>query len=420
MTFPIKTVVVVVALGTTAAFAYAPLKAYWIARNRPEFRTSTVTRGSIVATVESTGTVDPVLKVQIGSFVSGPVVELCVDFNDRVQQGDLLARIDPRIYKAAVARDEASLAHAKAEVARVTALRQQAINDEKRAMALREANEDYLADTELDRFKFNRLSLEAQLLIAKATIDQADANLENSRANLGYTEIRSPVDGIIIDRKIDPGQTLAAQFQTPELFIVAPNMEEQMNILAAVDEADIGLLHDAQERGTAVRFTVDAYDDVFEGKISQIRMNPTTEQTVVTYPVVVEAENPELKLLPGMTANLIFEVDSRQDVLRVPNAALRYYPEREHVRPQDRVLLDGPDTEDDSPVASASLESESASGAGSVAKQRNRRHVWVHEGEYLKAVEIITGISDHKYTELVSGQITENMLLVIGIRSPSQ
>ena len=120
-----------------------------------------------------------------------------------------------------------------------------------------------------------------------------------------------------------------------------------------------------------------------------------------------------------MTANLIFEVDSRQDVLRVPNAALRYYPQREHVRPQDRVLLDGSDTEDDLLVASASLEPESASGADSVAKQRNRRHVWVHEGEHLKAVEIITGINDHKYTEVVSGQITEKMLLVIGIRSPS-
>ena len=170
MTFPIKTVVVVAALGTTAAIAYAPLKAYWIARNRPEFRTSAVTRGSIVATVESTGTVDPVLKVQIGSFVSGPILELYVDFNDRVQEGDLLAQIDPRIYEATVARDQASLAHAKADVARVTALLQQAINDEKRAMALRAANEDYLADTELDRFKFNRLSLEAQLLIAKAAI----------------------------------------------------------------------------------------------------------------------------------------------------------------------------------------------------------------------------------------------------------
>ena len=236
MRFPTKTVVVVAALCTASAFAYAPLKAYWVARNRPEFRTSIVTRGSIVATVESTGTVDPVLKVQIGSFVSGPVVELCVDFNDRVQKDDLLARIDPRIYEAAVARDQASLAHAKAEVARVTALLQQAINDEKRAMALRATNEDYLADTELDRFKYNRISLEAQVRVAEAAIDQAEANLTNSNANLDYTEIRSPVDGIIIDRKIDPGQTLAAQVQTPELFIVAPNMHDsRTNSVAAAN-----------------------------------------------------------------------------------------------------------------------------------------------------------------------------------------
>ena len=149
-----------------------------------------------------------------------------------------------------------------------------------------------------------------------------------SEANLDYTEIRSPVDGIVIDRKIDPGQTVAATFQTPELFIVAPDMRKEMHVFASVDEADIGLIRDAQESGQPVRFTVDAYpDDLFEGKIFQIRKSSTTTQNVVTYPVVVSAPNPDLKLLPGMTASISFQVArDATNVLRIPNAALRFYP----------------------------------------------------------------------------------------------
>src|SRR5262249_35270251 len=153
-------------------------------------------------------------------------------------------------------------------------------------------------------------------------------------------EIRAPVDGVVIDRKIDPGQTLAAQFQTPELFIIAPDMKKEMYVMASVDEADIGLIRRAQESNQPVHFTVDAYpDDLFEGKIGQVRMNSTTTQNVVTYPVVVTAPNPDMKLMPGLTANISFQISEKKDTIRIPNAALRFYPKPEQVRPEDRLLL---------------------------------------------------------------------------------
>jgi HlyD family secretion protein len=178
--------------------------------------------------------------------------------------------------------------------------------------------------------------------VAEASVAQASASLDNSLLNLEYTEIVSPVDGVVIDRKIDPGQTLAAQFQTPELFIIAPDLRKKMHVHASVDEADIGLIKRAQATKLPVSFTVDAYpDELFTGEIEEIRLSSTTTQNVVTYPVIVAAPNPELKLLPGMTASLSFEVDRRPKVTKVPNAALRYFPETRHVREEDRPLLEG-------------------------------------------------------------------------------
>jgi HlyD family secretion protein len=349
-------------------------------------------------------------------------------YNQEVKKGDLLAEIDPRIYEAAVNRDTATLRTREAEVERVTALLRQAENEEKRAMKLREMEKQYvsetgvdqikfISDTELDQIKSNYLALEAQLKAAKAAVEQAKANLENSEANLGYTKITSPVDGIVIDRKIDEGQTLAAQFQTPELFVVAPNMREKMHIFASVDEAEIGLIQEAKRLGRKVHFTVDAYpDDLFEAKIHQVRMNATTLQNVVTYPVVVEASNPELKLLPGMTAELSFEIDEHKDALRIPNAALRFYPKLEQVRPEDRKLLEGTYEETDSDDEASSTEDRrSATERATANRKRNRRHVWIVEGDYLKGVEVVMGLSDNKWTELASGQLQEGQKLVTDI-----
>ena len=416
MAFPIKSTVTLLVLGTAGAVAYKPMLKSWKERTQPEFRLAQLIRGEIVSVVNSTGTVKPVLSVQIGSFVSGPILELFVDFNDEVRKGDMLAKIDPRIYEANVARDLAIRATRKADVARVEALLQQAKNDEKRAEALRAENKDYISDTEMDQFKFNRLSLEAQLTVAKSAVKQAEASLENSKASLEYTDITSPVDGIVIDRKIDPGQTLAAQFQTPELFVIAPQMKEKMLVDASVDEADIGLIREAKGSNQPVQFTVDAYpEDLFEGTISEVRFSSTTTQNVVTYPVIVEAPNPELKLLPGMTASISFQIDRREDILMIPNAALRFYPNTELVRPEDRKLLDGTDisSDDDDQMIDPVPSAQEKAQAG---RKRTRRHVWIVERDYLKAIEVVTGLSDNKHTEMVSGELEEGQELVTGIK----
>ena len=404
--------------GGLITLAAPHVRAYWKERNRTKYREVEVKRGDIEVIKNSTGTVQPVLRVQIGTFVSGPITELLVDFNDKVKKGQLMARIDPRIYKASVSRDKASLATAKANVAKAKALLEQARNDEKRAEALREINEEYLADTTMDQYKFNRMSLEAQLEIAEASVQQAEANLSNSEINLGYTEIKSPCDGIVIDRKIDEGQTLAAQFTTPELFVVAPDMEKEMYLYASVDEADIGYIRDAERRKQPVEFTVDAYqEDLFKGTVYQIRMNPTTLQNVVTYPVVVKAPNTDLKLMPGMTASISFQVEERKDVVRIPNAALRFYPKPSQVRPEDKEILEG-DTEEKKPEEaedSGVVQSRSAADVVEAGKKRHKRHVWVVDGDFLRAIEITIGTSGNKFSELIEGDVKPGDKLVSGV-----
>ena len=409
----LKTAILLGVLGAGTYFAYAPVMAYWKSRNKVYFRTAEVERGEIVSVVNSTGTIQPVLRVEVGSFVSGPIKDLFADFNQEVAEGDVLAKIDPRLYEAAVARERASLKTRKAEIARVDALLEQATKEEKRALELRARHKDFISDTELDQIVANRKSLKAQLEVAEAAVDQAQANLENAALNLEYTDIRSPVAGRVIDRKIDRGQTLAAQFQTPQLFVVAPNMEEEMYVFASVDEADIGLIRNAKDCDALVEFTVDAYpDDLFTGKIDEIRFNPTTVQNVVTYPVVVKASNPGLKLLPGMTANISFQIEKRADVLKVPNAALRFYPERDAVREEDRKLLEGGGDDDET---DSEIDNRSAAEEAKARKERNRRHVWIIEGELLRAVAIETGISDSQFTELVAGELKMGQKLVTGV-----
>jgi len=399
-----------------AAGAYKPVVNYWAERNKPVYRTASAAHRTVTYVVNSTGEVKPVLSVAIGSFVSGPIDELHVDFNDRVTKGQLLAKIDPRIYDAAVARDRAVLLTREADVIGVTAQLQQAINNENRSMALQDESADYISQSEIDQVHFARMALEAQLEVAKAGVAQANATLKNSEANLAYTQIESPVDGIVIDRKIDPGQTLAAQFQTPELFVIAPDMEKTMHIFASVDEADIGLIRRAQNAGQTVEFTVDAYpDDLFEGKIEQIRFSSTEAQNVVTYPVIVSAPNPDLKLLPGMTATISFTIECKTDVLCVPNTALRYYPaDKSRVREEDRKLLDGTKEDDDDAVENSSAAQKVEAGM-----ERSTRHVWIESDDGLKAIEVTTGIYDNEYTEIIAGEIEDEQALVTGLKTKS-
>jgi HlyD family secretion protein len=394
--------------GVAAAGARA--KSWWEQRSAPRYVTAAVSRGRVEIAVNSTGTVKPVLSVSVGAFTSGPLAKVNVDFNSVVKKGDVLALIDPRLLEAAVERDRAAVDSQKADLARIEALHQQAKNNEERARKLLAINKDYLAETDLDQYYYTRLSLEAQINLAKASIKQAEANLKNSEANLGYTKILSPVDGIVIERKVDPGQTVAAAFQTPELFIIAPDMEKHMYVFASVDEADIGQIRAAQERGQTVNFTVDAYPgELFPGKIHQIRKNSTTTQNVVTYPVVIEAPNKDLKLLPGMTANITFEIEAKENVMRAPAAALRFVPAAAQVYPEDRHHVEI--------LPAASAEGTKKSTAGEKADQSRKRHeriVWVKDGELLRAVPVTLGLIENQYAELLAGGVKEGQEVVTG------
>jgi HlyD family secretion protein len=424
MRFPIKTTAVVVVLGGIAAVSYSPAKQYLQSRYRVQYQEEEVTTGPVVFEVNSTGTVQPVISYHVGSFVSGPIKDLYVEFNQPVEEGKVLARVDPLIYKSNVDRDKAALATRNADVVRCDALWKQAKNDLRRASDLRKLKNDYVSDTEMDQFTYNEVSLEAQLKLAKAAVEQAKASLDYSEVTLGYCEIRSPVTGVVIDRKIDKGQTLAAQFQTPELFIIA-NIKDEMYVMATVDEADIGLIRQAQKTEQPVHFTVDAYpDDLFTGTIKEVRMNSTTTQNVVTYPVVVSVKpNPDMKLMPGMTANISFQVSERKSALRVPNSALRYFPKPEQVRQEDRKILEGqkPPSEQEKDKNNQTVEpAPSAREKAAANRKRTHRYVWVTDGDFLKAVEVTIGINDNKYTEIISGELTAGTKVVTGVGAKAQ
>jgi HlyD family secretion protein len=405
-----------IALVGVAAAGTVGYQRYNAARNASgQYRTKAIQRGDVALVVNSTGTVQPVLNVQVGAFVSGPIKSVRVDFNDKVKKDQTLAEIDPQTYKAAEAHESAALAHAVADLKRVETLLEHAVHFEERNGRLKKKGA--IAENDYEQSITDRKSLEAQVELCKAAILQSKADLETAKANLGYTNITSPVDGIVIDRKVDPGQTMAAQFQTPVMFIVAPDLEKKVYVNASVDEADIGLIRDAQKRNQPVDFTVDAYpDDNFVGHIFQVRLNPTTVSNVVTYTVVVETANGELKLLPGMTANLVFQIEKRANVLRVPNAALRFHPKAEQVRKSDLPIVEGRLEEETSghPSGEAAEKKDAAAPHG-----KKPMYVWVIDGSQLAAVEIVIGLTGKSYTEIVSGDLKEGQEVVTGLQTPA-
>jgi HlyD family secretion protein len=424
----------VIFLGLLAA-GYMGLQASWRRPPAERFRTAKVRRQTLRSVVLSTGTVQPVQSVQVGSFVSGPIKSVMVDFNSKVKKGETLAQIDPRTFIADIAGVKSTLAYKKADVTRVRALLEHARKNEQRALKLRARKKTYIAASEVDQYIAERKSLEAQLEVALASVAQTEADLERAETELEFTTIKAPVDGIVIDRKVDDGQTLASLFQTPVMFIVAPDLEKKIYIHASVDEADIGLVRSAKNRKQPVEFTVDAYpDDTFQGKIFQVRLNPLTVQNVVTYTVVVESPNPELKLLPGMTASLSFQIDKHENVLTLPNGALWFRPPPESVHPQHRSLLESASEEDEEEASSAAKvdpasdpknkapagEKKDAGKNGEKDKKKGeKKHVWVIDGELLSPVEVTVGLSDGRRTEMLSGKLKEGDQVVIGLKSDS-
>jgi HlyD family secretion protein len=298
---------------------------WWWSRQKAEaaeggFRTAAVERGDIRVAISATGTLSAISTVDVGSQISGQVTDVLVDFNDRVRKDQVIARIDPSTYQAQIAQGAAQVASARANLATAQATLRNAEADFARKASL--AEQQLIARGDLDLARAARDQARAQVNAAQAQITQQQASTQTTRLNLDRTVIRSPVDGVVLTRTIEPGQTVAASLQAPVLFQIAEDLK-QMEIVLQIDEADIGQV----KAGQAVNFTVDAFPErSFQGKVQQVRLSATNTNNVITYPVVVTVDNRDEVLLPGMTVNAEIEVSRRDDVLKIPNAALRFKP----------------------------------------------------------------------------------------------
>ena len=289
----------------------------------PVVTTQPFSRGDIVESVSATGTLEAVETVEVGTQVSGVVRELYADFNSIVRKGQVIARLDPQLIQTQIEQQSANVLRAEADLERLKV----ALTDSRQKLdrAQQLSAKDLIPRTDLEAAQIDVQSSEAQLKSAQAALTQAGAQLNNQRVNLGYTTITAPIDGIVISRNVDAGQTVAASMNAPTLFVLAADLTK-MEVVATVDESDVGRMRPGQQ----VAFHVDAYpNDRFAGTVSQVRLQPTTVQNVVTYATVITVPNPELKLKPGMTANVTIEVTRRDNVLRVANAATRFRPTEE-------------------------------------------------------------------------------------------
>jgi len=358
--------VIVLALG-----AY-----FWLGRKgaQTKFLTEKISRGDIVTSVTATGTVNAVTTVLVGTQVSGRIKALYADFNSPVKKDQLIAQIDPALFEAQVDQAKANLLNAKANLVKAQAT----LVDAKRTM-LRYKDllaRNLVAKSDFDTADTNDQVADASVNAAATQVDQTNAALRLAETNLRYTRIVSPVDGVIISRNVDVGQTVAASFQTPTLFNIAVDLTK-MQIDTSVDEADISSVN----VGLDVEFTVDAYpEETFKGTVSQVRNAAITIQNVVTYDVVVQVDNRDLKLRPGMTADVSIITAMKKNVLRIPNTALRFKPvEKVGARP---------------------------AGRGAAPESRGPA-IWVLENNQPKRVPVSLGIGDGTYTELVSGALQE-------------
>jgi HlyD family secretion protein len=359
--------VVIVVVAVAAAFVL-----FRNTENTPKYKTEKVTRGDIVTTVTATGTVNAVTTVLVGTQVSGTIKKLFVDFNSSVKKGQIIAQIDPALFDEQVAQARANLLAAQANVEKAEASLVDAKRTRDRNAELFAKN--LIARSDLDTADTNNETAKASVSAAKAQVAQMDAALKNAQTNLGYTRIVSPVDGTVVSRNVDVGQTVAASFQTPTLFTIAQDLTK-MQIDTSVDEADIGKV----KVGQNVEFTVDAYaDSTFKGQVGQVRIAPITVQNVVTYDVVITVDNPDFKLKPGMTANVSVIVAEKKDVLKVANAALRF-------KPAERTKTKQPQK-----------------GAG----------VWILENGKPKRLSLTAGISDGNFTEISAGELKEGQEVV--------
>lgn len=338
-----------------------------------QYETQPIEKHTITQVVEASGTINPVNIVSVGSTVSGPISKIYVDYNSMVKKGQLLAEIDPRLSKQTVEQNRAAIASAQANLRDMQANAEMSRKTLRRYQNLYKRN--FVPKSELDQAINDYKSDMAKISSARADIAKAQAQCRGAELSLSYTKIVAPVDGMIISREIDVGQAVAASFQAPELFTIAQDLQK-MQIEVNVSEADIGKVKEGQD----VEYTLDGYPDTtFKGKVTQVRISPTTVSNVVTYSVIVGVDNKDLKLKPGMTANVSIITAKHENVLCVPNFALKFTPNPE-----------GPKYE--------------------------KQGIWVLIKHHLERIEIATGLSDDSYTEVISPYIKEGDTVIVGIK----
>jgi HlyD family secretion protein len=366
------------------------------------YRSAAVERGPVISLVTATGMINPVVSVQVGTQVSGMIKSLHADFNSVVKAGDIVATIDPEPFRARRDQAASNLEMSKANVARAKTDLVQRKRELDRVKSL--VAQEFVSQNDVDVAATNFQAAEAQVNVAGAQVKQAEAALNAVELDLKYTVIRSPVNGIVVARNVEVGQTIAASFATPNLFLIALDLTK-MQVDTNVSESDIGGITEGKE----ATFTVDAYPGYqFAGTIRQVRLAPINVQNVVTYNVVVNVDNQDLRLKPGMTANVSIVVAQRDAVIKVPNAALRFTPPT--VGQADRSTLGSKPTKEKG--------AEQAAGAGRVATTLSRT-IWKQgpSGE-LESMQVQTGISDGLATEIVSEGLSEGALVVVGIERP--
>ena len=337
------------------------------------YKTVTIDRGPITALVTATGAVNPVISVQVGSQVSGKIAKLYADFNSVVREGQVLASIDQKPYQAKVSQAKAALKSAQAGLAKARNMLVQKTLELNRMAALRK--QQFVSQSDLDLARTNSRDAEAQVELSQAQVDQAKATLASAELDLGYTTIFSPVNGTVVSRNVEEGQTVVASFQTPTLFVLAQDLTH-MQVIANVSESDIG----GVTEGKSADFRVDAYPrESFHGIVTQVRNAPVSIQNVVTYDVIISVDNPDLKLKPGMTANITIVTARNEDALRAPNAALRF-------------RMPG------------------------VAVDRKTPQLWVLDASgHVRSVPVSLGIADSLYTDITSSDVHEGESAIVGL-----
>jgi len=421
-----KRTVIIIALVAIAGLVVGFTLMGKNSNNKPKYRLEKVARGDIEVMVTATGTLNPVVLVDVGSQVSGKIEKIYVDFNSKVKEGDLLAELDQSQIEAQIEQNQANYQSSMASVERAKVSLEIAQKNYERALSLYEKN--LIASQEKDTAEANYLQAKADLVSAEARAAQAKYQLDASKVNLGYTIIKSPIDGVVVSRNVNVGQTVAASFQAPVLFQIANDLAK-MQVECLVDEADVGSVKEGQK----VKFTVEAYpNDIFWGTVRQVRYAALVQSNVVSYTAVLDVDNSSLKLLPGMTATCSIIVGEAKNVLRVPNTALRFNPnlKQEELQKLMKAALEEMMAKRQQSGQARPGGGQTTAGprpgmgmpgaSGQQTQRRNPPKVWtLDEKGNLKIIFVRTGMTDTSYTEIVDGNLKEGDEVIVGIMTAS-